>query len=481
MSGTGNFSKIKQFFPEMGAEAESAEQLIGKDNLSSGTRYRRFLEVFIDEVISKVLNDDVSKYKKLSLAGKFDFVYKNFPKTIPSDISRDCKGLRLSGNSTVHHSDDDLNSPAKTNVLIQNNFRAYKLGQWLLTTLGYSADSIDSYKEPVLNEALAQNISRIVQNDVPDLRLIDFYGDITLNADQKKAVDALQGFLDDNTARVFALYGYAGTGKTTLMKGLCEYLFSSGNSNAWLLAPTGKAANVLMAKTGLPAKTIHSHIYEIIEDKISEKFELEKPELPRIQGRLKVLPEELKNPILIVDEASMIGDSENADDDAVNDLSSIKFGSGKLLKDLLTFAHATDSDFTGKIIFVGDEAQLPPVGAKVSPAFDFSYLEEEYKLKSTGYKLTEVVRPKGDNGVLSLANELHKDIETSSFSKLAIQFSNDVRKAEKDDIISIFDEGWKHKPQKPVAIIAQTNADVFLYNQMVRKRYFKSEGPDSPA
>lgn len=177
----------------------------------------------------------------------------------------------------------------------------------------------------------------------------------------------------------------------------------------------------------------------------------------------------------------MIGDSENADDDAVNDLSSIKFGSGKLLKDLLTFAHATDSDFTGKIIFVGDEAQLPPVGAKVSPAFDFSYLEEEYKLKSTGYKLTEVVRQKGDNGVLSLANELHKDIETSSFSKLAIQFSNDVRKAEKDDIISIFDEGWKHKPQKPVAIIAQTNADVFLYNQMVRKRYFKSEGPDSPA
>lgn len=63
--------------------------------------------------------------------------------------------------------------------------------------------------------------------------------------------------------------------------------------------------------------------------------------------------------VLIVDEASMVGDREVRGD-------VIRFGSGRLLKDLVTFARSRrregSDDRLVKLLFVGDLAQLPPVG-----------------------------------------------------------------------------------------------------------------------
>ena len=65
----------------------------------------------------------------------------------------------------------------------------------------------------------------------PVREIFDFYHGITLNDDQKKALKALKFFLTDSDQKVFALFGYAGTGKTTLLKGVYEYLISCGRSN----------------------------------------------------------------------------------------------------------------------------------------------------------------------------------------------------------------------------------------------------------
>ena len=73
------------------------------------------------------------------------------------------------------------------------------------------------------------------------------------------------------------LKGYAGTGKTFILKGLVNYLRSIGRSSS-LSAPTGKAALVLREKTGKVATTVHSMVYsldqleEYGEDKESETF-----------------------------------------------------------------------------------------------------------------------------------------------------------------------------------------------------------------
>ena len=65
--------------------------------------------------------------------------------------------------------------------------------------------------------------------------------------DQTKAFEKLKDFIRDKDAKVFILRGYAGTGKTTMMKVLIEELSSMNFSNQ-LLASTGRAAKILSDK-----------------------------------------------------------------------------------------------------------------------------------------------------------------------------------------------------------------------------------------
>ena len=73
---------------------------------------------------------------------------------------------------------------------------------------------------------------------------------VRLTSGQASLVPKLQAFLDDDEARIFILRGYAGTGKTFLMKGVVDYL-SAVNRSVHLMAPTGRAAKVLWQRRGL--------------------------------------------------------------------------------------------------------------------------------------------------------------------------------------------------------------------------------------
>lgn len=110
--------------------------------------------------------------------------------------------------------------------------------------------------------------------------------------------------------------GYAGTGKSTLIRHLFKLL-----PNFAVCAFTGKAANVLR-KGGLPAKTIHSLIYKAYSD---------------YDGKVYFsLAGSLDCDGIIVDEASMVSEY--------------------LYKDLKSFGKP--------LIFVGDHGQLEPIGDK---------------------------------------------------------------------------------------------------------------------
>ena len=64
-------------------------------------------------------------------------------------------------------------------------------------------------------------------------------------SDQKEAIIKLSEFLsNNNNVSLFLLKGYAGTGKTSLMKTLVENIHFK-KMNFCLLAPTGRAAKVL--------------------------------------------------------------------------------------------------------------------------------------------------------------------------------------------------------------------------------------------
>jgi exodeoxyribonuclease-5 len=137
---------------------------------------------------------------------------------------------------------------------------------------------------------------------------------------QEGAFKSVRAWLADrNGPQVFRLFGFAGTGKTTLAKEL-----AAGVNGLVLYSTfTGKAALVLRKKGCDDASTIHSLIYKPVEDPLTGHTEFKlNPDSALSLARL-----------LIVDEVSMVGE--------------------ELARDLLSFGT--------RILVLGDPAQLPPV------------------------------------------------------------------------------------------------------------------------
>lgn len=204
-----------------------------------------------------------------------------------------------------------------------------------------------------------------------------------LTAQQQLAIEKIEEFVKSD-ASVFILTGYAGTGKTTVLKQIADTLIPA--ETLVLMAPTGRAARVLQAKTGHEANTIHRTIYtqpqlesKEVKDLAESEFKLHFPIRPT------------RGPIIgIVDEASMLSSRTNKQE-------LFAFGTDSLMDDLLTFIRPS---FGGKIIFVGDPAQLPPVNDNKSAALDADFFIQK-GLKVMQAELTEVLRQAGDSVLLN--------------------------------------------------------------------------------
>lgn len=230
--------------------------------------------------------------------------------------------------------------------------------------------------------------------------------DIELTHSQQQAFDAFKTFLTDTETDVFILKGYAGTGKTTLMKSFIDE-FHKRELRYNLLASTGRAAKILSNATGPETRTVHSRIYNFNGlnqnlEKIADEREKTKMDqsgqLYLNFGLSTVFQGDIDQDyrFYIVDEASMISDVKD------NHISQALFGSGKLLSDLFLY------DPHGKFIFVGDICQLPPVFQSFSPALSAEYIESTFGKKCKVMELTEIVRQASDVDIVRSAEKMRK-------------------------------------------------------------------------
>ena len=229
--------------------------------------------------------------------------------------------------------------------------------------------------------------------------------ELVLTPGQQTAFDAQKTFLKDDLSKVFILKGYAGTGKTTLMRKLIAEM-QKRNLSFSLLASTGRAAKILANATNCEAKTIHSEIYKFLDlnqdlEKVVENRETTKMDSSgQLYLNFELTPKENEDNecthFYIIDEASMISDA--IDKNSTQAL----FGSGKLLTDLFKY------DDSGKFIFVGDVCQLPPVSQTISPALSSKYIEDTFGYKCQECELTEVVRQSSDVDIVRSAQKLRK-------------------------------------------------------------------------
>ena len=168
-------------------------------------------------------------------------------------------------------------------------------------------------------------------SDINDLLLKYFPYSPTLS--QQQALAALSRFIGlKNPQKCFLLKGYAGTGKTTVIKSLIKTL-SAKSYRIVMLAPTGRAAKIIKHYTGEPASTIHRYLYEISSTKDG-----------LVKARLK--ENKHKKQVFIVDEASMIS---NENDQTL-------FTGVNLLADLVKHVYSQPDNM---MVFIGDTEEIP--------------------------------------------------------------------------------------------------------------------------
>lgn len=282
-----------------------------------------------------------------------------------------------------------------------------------------------------------------------------------LTDQQNKVFEQLKAFLDSD-ASVFILRGYAGTGKTTMVKVMADFIKQSHQLS--LMAPTGRAARVLTDKTGYEATTIHKAIYEKahlttkkVEDIADSKFKFIFPIHESDQKG---------NIVAIVDEASMVCSHKTEHE-------LFMFGTDNLLEDLLTFIRP---NFGGKVIFVGDPAQLPPVGESVSNALRAEYFQKR-DLKVIESELTEVLRQKGNSVILKNAMMIRNLLEKTKRNQLVFEEQkDDVETVPSELFLEKFLNYRKASGKHDSVIICYSNKSANRYNKDIRKALY---GEDS--
>lgn len=242
------------------------------------------------------------------------------------------------------------------------------------------------------------------------MNITDYFSNLVLTKDQNSAILAFEKFLNSNN-RIFLLKGYAGTGKTTLIRGILKYL-QTLNIDFRLMAPTGRAAKIVKDKTGEPATTIHRGIYSF-SDMLEIKTGDDKDDISFLY-QYKVGNVATLNSVIIIDEASMLSDINSGQE-------FFRFGSGNVLEDLVHYSKINDLHYKTKIIFVGDSAQLPPIGMNFSPALDESYLIEKYKIAVESVELKEVKRLDKDNNILHKATKIRQGLLSGYYNEFDLR------------------------------------------------------------
>ncbi len=224
--------------------------------------------------------------------------------------------------------------------------------------------------------------------------------DVTPSATQARAIAAIRDWFENHTGeqQVFRLFGYAGTGKSTVLKFALDDLglapHAEDRPGVVTATFTGKAALVLRRK-GTPARTIHSLIYSVIEATEEEIEEAQKriaeaEQTARLLGgfdrttaeaaieAMRQALRDMKKPrfalnpasdaasarLIVLDEVSMVGED--------------------MARDLMSFGRP--------ILVLGDPGQLPPIKG-----------EGAFTQASPNVMLTEIHRQAAESAIIRLA------------------------------------------------------------------------------
>ena len=269
--------------------------------------------------------------------------------------------------------------------------------------------------------------------------------------EQVIAMNRLACFMSaPDSRRVFLLKGYAGTGKTVIISSLVRALVKR-RQRVVLMAPTGRAAKVFANTSGFAACTIHKKIYRQKSLLDAGSFQLDR--------------NMHEHTLFLVDEASMISNEG---------LSGSMFGSGRLLDDLISYVF---SGVDCRLLMLGDQAQLPPVGEHESPALSASLLKT-YGLDVSEFCLENVMRQEQESGILFNATQLRNftiDCTGAAGFRFKLDGFNDVVKISGSDLIETLSSCYSRDGIDETMVLCRSNKRAIVYNNGIRNTILDRE------
>ncbi|MBQ7691752.1 MAG: AAA family ATPase, partial [Muribaculaceae bacterium] len=247
------------------------------------------------------------------------------------------------------------------------------------------------------------------------------------------------------------------------------------------MAPTGRAAKVMGnlagdGKNAVKARTIHTTIYSFkgLNQDLTDREVTSIDETGQMFLTFEPtsVDSNAEAMVHIIDEASMVSDFET------KDVTQARFGSGKLLTDLLNYDNNPDSKF----IMVGDPCQLPPVEQYYSPALMEDYIACHFGCGVATAQLTEIMRQAGDSTIITASKAVRTlwanapaGVEVYGASKVwgklplrnysDIQFHHDV-----NDLVELYVKAVKGGGYERAVFISRSNSRCSQFSLRIRSR-----------
>ena len=260
--------------------------------------------------------------------------------------------------------------------------------------------------------------------------------------EQQEAIDVFATFMADSRMMpVMVMRGSAGTGKTTLAAAIVRAM-QSLEQQLVLLAPTGRAAKVFSLYAGSAAYTIHRRIYR----------------QKSLEGGFELGYNNAKDTLFIVDEASMV---------SLN-------GEGRsLLDDLISFVY---NGRNCRLMLIGDQAQLPPVGEEESPALMAPVLRS-YGLHVYECTLNEVLRQSQESGILYNATEVRWLMYDGrcELPQVHLQGFTDIHVVPGDELIETLASSYSKVGLDETMVVTRSNKRANIFNQGIRNQILGRE------
>jgi hypothetical protein len=261
---------------------------------------------------------------------------------------------------------------------------------------------------------------------------------ITFNDEQFEGLEKIRHWLK-NGQTFFTLAGYAGTGKTCMIKKILD----GYHYGVVVSAPTHKAKKVIINTTGKEGQTLHA-LLGLRPDVDLDNFNPNDPKFNPI-----AIPKITDYNFVIIDEASMIN------------------------QELYNLIIEKTKDSKTKILFMGDPAQIPPIGEKESVVFN--------QITNEFHQLTKIERQNDTNPLAFVYSALRNNLTTidGGFQRKTVMNNlgegviftlskKEFRKA----ILKKFTSDEFKKDTDYAKVIAWKNNTVMAANKVIRTALF---------